>query len=191
MSSNWAGIQPRRVTLDHDACALPSGRAQDAASREWHNLPLEEPLQRISWRGRRITSPRVGSQAADGRFVTSSQQRRGDQRASSFAEPADVFKPNAAPRVVVNPVTLAVMWPKRGCRSGPPLPAYGVSIPTLLHASTRGKFSSAGWSRIQVGGDSAPPWTGDGDALEKLNPAGAAGAGCGREGALLRPEKSD
>lgn len=123
---------------------LPSGRAQDAASREWHNLPLEEPLQRTSWRGRRITSPRVGSQAADGRFVTSSQQRRGDQRASSFAEPADVFKPNAAPCVVVNPVTLAVMWPKRGCRSGPPLPAYGVSIPTLLHASTRGKFSSAG-----------------------------------------------
>lgn len=79
-----------------------------------------------------------------GRFVTSSQRRRGDQRASSFAEPADVFKPNAAPCVAVNPLALAVMWPKRGCRSGPPLPAYGVSIPTLLHASSRGKFSSAG-----------------------------------------------
>lgn len=58
--------------------------------------------------------------------------------------PQMFFKPKAAPRVVVDPVTLAVMWPKRGCRSAPPLPAYGVSIPTLLHASTRGKFSPAG-----------------------------------------------
>lgn len=144
----------------------------------------------LYWRGRRITTPRFGSQAADERFVTSSQQRRRDQRASS-AEPADILKPSAVLCVIVNPVTLAVMWPNCRCQSGPPLPAYGYSIPMLLHASTRGKFSSAGWSRIQVGGDSAPPWTEDGDGLENVNPAGAAGTGCVRKGALLRPENSD
>lgn len=92
----------------------------------------------ISWRGRTITTPRFGSQAANERFVTSSQ------RASSFAEPADILKPSAVLCVILNPVTLAVMWPKCRCQSGPPLPTYGYSIPTLVHASTCGKFSSAG-----------------------------------------------
>lgn len=55
-----------------------------------------------------------------------------------------------------------VRWPKCGCPSGSLLPTYGYSVPTLLHGSTRGKFSSAGCSLIQVGGESAPPWTGDG-----------------------------
>lgn len=55
-----------------------------------------------------------------------------------------------------------VMWPKCGCPSGPLIPTYGNSIPTLLHGSTRGKFSSAGCSLIQFGGESAPPWIGDG-----------------------------
>lgn len=55
-----------------------------------------------------------------------------------------------------------VMWPKCGCPSGSLIPTYGYSIPTLLHGSTRGKFSSAGCSLIQFGGETAPPWTGDG-----------------------------
>ncbi|KAG8006850.1 hypothetical protein GBF38_022895 [Nibea albiflora] len=32
-----------------------------------------------------------------------------------------------------------VMWPKCGCPSGPLIPTYGNSIPTLLHGSTRDK----------------------------------------------------
>lgn len=76
----------------------------------------------VSWRGRQHTTLRFGSQAADERFVTSSQQRRRDQRASSFAEPADFLKPGAVLCVILNPVTLAVMWPKCRYQSGPPLP---------------------------------------------------------------------
>lgn len=52
----------------------------------------------------------------------------------------------------------AEMW----LPSGSLVPTYSQSIPTLLHGSTRGKFSSAGCSLIQVGGEAAPPWTGDG-----------------------------
>lgn len=70
-----------------------------------------------------------------------------------------------------------VMWPKCGCPSGSLVPTYGYSIPTPLHGSTRGKFSSAGCRLIQFGGESAPPWTGDGlwrrQARQDLQPIGA------------------
>lgn len=73
------------------------------------------------------------------------------------------------------------------------LPLMDTAFPRCSMHRPRGKFSSAGWSRIQVGGGSAPPWTGDGDGdrLESVNAAGAAGTGRGHTRALLRPDDSD
>lgn len=163
-----------------------TGRGQQIITQ----LTLKKtPLQTIFWRGRRITTPRFGSQAAD--LSHHLQSDAGTEALLRLLNPQICWSQARGCARSLDPVTLAVMWPKCRCQSGSPLPTYEYTIPTLLHASTRGKFSSAGWSRIQVGGDSAPPWTGDGDGLESENPAGAAGTGCVRKRALLRPENSD
>lgn len=79
-----------------------------------------------------------------------------------------------------------VIKPKCGCLSGSLLPTYGYSIPALLHGPTRAKFSSAGCSLIQVGGESAPPWTWDGKASTTRSPTNR----CVHREALLLPVNS-
>ncbi|GLD49185.1 DNA-3-methyladenine glycosylase [Lates japonicus] len=48
------------------------------------------------------------------------------------------------------------MWPKCGCRPLLCFPPTGRAFPHCSMGSTRGKFSSAGCSLIQFGGESQP-----------------------------------
>lgn len=134
----------------------------------------------ISSRENKNLIRQIFSQAADEWFVTSSRYRRRN-KTRFFFPPRRCFKakPGAVRGAKSGHTCLhqkqrqsRVMWPKCGCPSGSLLPTYGYSIPTLLHGSTRGKFSSAGCSLIQVGEESAPPWTGD-VSVEQASPTGS------------------
>lgn len=117
MSTNWAVIQSSSVTLDHDACALPpvfdfrkatAGRGRKIMTQLTLKRSTSDDLQ--AWNRNR--DPAVCFPGSRWTMCHIISAATGNQRASSFPQPADVLKPSAVRCVIVNPVTLAVMWPK-------------------------------------------------------------------------------
>ncbi|KAK2893665.1 hypothetical protein Q8A73_016149 [Channa argus] len=95
------------------------------------------------------------------------KRRKHNKDESSYARRCS--KPNPVPcyeiwSLLITPAAETVQDDVAEMRLPPSslLRTYGQSVPTLLHGATRGKFSSAGCRPVQFGGESAPPWTGDG-----------------------------